>query len=354
MTNRSGTLTRRSFLTTTTTGVATLAAPSIARAQPTDLIIGVNGGSDYEAMYKAVYRPFEQKYNVRIVPVFGDYATLLNRVFAERNRPTLDMVLTFQGTWDVGKREGLFEKVNYANIPHVNEIYPFLHDKDGYAPFCILTAWGLVYNEFAGKGVAPTSLKDLWLPRFANQVMLGGIYHYSIHLPAFAYAWTGNQADIDTAFKKITELMPSVSAFYGLSSDAQSKFQEGVGSVAPWFANAAQRVRNLGVPLRFRAPEEGAFLYVGGLQAVKGTKKLDLVEKLIGQFYDPEGAVDQAKLNGYIPCNQSVKLDADLSAQLLTEEQIKISQLWDWDLINSNQEAWLKRWNAEIRPLLRS
>lgn len=331
---------------------APLARPNVARAEPTTLVLGTNGGEEYKAMYEAVYSNFEKKYNAKIVPVFGDAATLLNKVLAERANPSMDVVITYQGGWDIGKAEGVFEKVDMSLIPNADKIYDFLRDPAGYGPYCNFTAWGICYNKDEIKK-PPTSFKDLWKPEYNGQLMVGGIYHWQIHLTAFAQAWTGDQSKIDVAFAKMKELAPNLAGFYGLTSDAQSKFQQGIGNMATWYSRTVQRLNVAGIPLAFQTPEEGAFLYPISYQAVKGTRKLDLVQKLMGEMYDPVASVKLAELNGYIPGNREVKLPPAVQKGILTYDEVLNAHSWDWGLINRDQDAWLARWNGEIRPLLK-
>lgn len=343
---------RRRFMVGATAATGALAMPAVARGAPRELVIGTNGGAAYEGFYRTVLRHFEARHNVKIVPVFGSGAELLNRVIAERANPTMDVIGTFQGAWLVGKAEGVFEKVNYSKIDHIDDVYETVIDPEGYAPYVNFGAWGLVYDESAVTD-APRSFKDLWDPRFANQVMIGGIHHWQIHLAAFAHAWTGDQHNIDAAFDKVKELAPTLGGFYGLSSDAQSKFQQGIGSVATWYNFAAQRVSEAGVPLRFVTPEEGAFLYPQAYHAIKGRENIDLVEKFIGTMFDPELSVDYARTDGFMPANKKARLDDQLKANMLTPEEIMASVNWDWEFVNANQNAWLDRWNAEVLPLVR-
>lgn len=344
--------TRRGFMAGATAMAGGLAMPSIVRANPRRFVIGTNGGVSYENFYRAILQHFEQRHGVEVVPVFGSGSELLNQVLAEKDNPTMDCVVTFQGAWLIGKAEGVLEKVDYNNIEHIEDVPEFLHDPDGYAPYVNLGAWGLVYDS-SMMPTPPMSFKDLWQPQFASQLMIGGIHHWQIHLAAFAHAWTGSQYEIDTAFEKMREIAPQIAGFYGLSSDAQSKFQQGLASVATWYSYTAHRVAAMGVPLEFQFPEEGSFLYPQAYHAVKGTQHVDLVEKLIGTIYDPELAVDYARTDGYAPCSSRAVLPPDLQGKILSFEQILQSHLWDWEFVNSNQGAWLDRWNAEVRPLVR-
>ena len=62
-----------------TCSTAPLARAAVASAAPTEIVLGTNGGEEYKVMYESAYRAFEQKYNAKIVPVFADGLTLMNR-----------------------------------------------------------------------------------------------------------------------------------------------------------------------------------------------------------------------------------------------------------------------------------
>jgi len=343
---------RRGVLRGLAAAGAVAATPNIARGQPVELVIGTNGGASYRGLYTQVLRHFEQRHNVKCVPVFGSGSELLNRVLAERARPSMDVVVVFQGAWLIGKAEGVFEKVDYNRIDHIDDIHDFLKDPEGWAPFVNFGAWGICYNSAVVRR-PPTSFKALWDRAFDRQVMVGGVFHWQIHLAAFAHAFTGSQAQVNVAFDRMKELAPRLAGFYGLASDAQSKVQQGIGNILPWYSYTAQRVRRLGIPLQFQMPEEGAFLYPQAYYPVKGTQKIALIEKLIGTFFDPALAPGLAQEEGWIPANKKVRLDEALQREILTVEEVQRCHNWDWALINANQEAWLTRWNREVRPLVR-
>ncbi len=344
---------RRAVLIGSASVAGALAMPNIARGAPREFVIGTNGGVAYEAFYKAILQPFEEKHNAKVVPVFGGGNELMNRVLAEKANPTMDCVTTYVGAWEVGKAEGVFEKVDYSKIEHIDDVYEFMHDPDGYAPFINFGAWGIVFDKSA-VATGPQSFKALWQDEFADKVLIGGLYHWQIHLAAFAHAWTGDQHNIDVAFEKMKELAPKMAGLYGLNSDTQSKFQQGLGSIAPWYSHHAHRVRQMGVPLEFVFPEEGAFIYPQAYHAVKGTEHVDLVEKLISIFYDPAVAVAYAQTDGYVPANSKAVIPDELRPYIPTIEQVTQSNNWDWGFVNGNQGDWLMRWNSEVVPLIKS
>ena len=347
-----GSPTRRSVVAGAAALAASMAAPNVVRAAPRRFVIGTNGGVNYEALYNNILRHLEQRYDVKVVPVFGGGTELMNRILAERASPTLDCVVTFQGGWLIGKTEGVLEKVNYNNIANIADVPEFLYDPDGYAPFVNLGAWGIVSDTSAVK-TPPRSFKALWDPQYHKKLMIGGISHWQITLAAMAHAWTGDQHNIDAAFLKLKELAPQFAGFYGTTSDALTKFQQGIASLATWYSYTAYKAAYEGMPLQFIFPEEGAFLYPQAYQAVKGTQNVDLVEKMIGLIYDPVLSINYARTDGFIPCSRRAVLPDDLKGKILSFDQVLKSNNWDWKFITANQGAWLTRWNAEIRPLMR-
>lgn len=359
VTNRS--VNRRTFLMGAATLVGSMSLVDVIAAcggsssqgssgPPTPIVVGANGGTSYDQLYAAVFKPFEKKYNAQVVPVFGDANTLLAKALAEKDNPTMDMCLVGPGLWLIGQQNGVFEKVNYNNIPNIADVYDFLKDPNGYAPNVTMFGWGLVYNS---KTVTnpPVSFRDIWDPRFKGQVMLPVVASAAqLLIAAVSYYWSGDQHNDDLAFSKIKELMPNVTTFFGLVADAQSKFQQGVAQVATWYSSF---LNGAGVPLAFQTPTEGAFAFAQGYQVVTGTKKKDLAEKLIGQFFDPQSCAALAKVQNLIPANKTTQLDPELAKAIMPVDQVLKMKTWDYTYTVANRTKWIDRWNAEVVPLLK-
>ncbi len=60
-----------------------------------------------------------------------------------------------------------------------------------------------------------------------------------------------------------------------------------------------------------------------------------------------------AEEDGFIPSNRKTVLAAALQAGLPTLAEVQSCNNWDWALINRDENAWLTRWNTEVRPLVR-
>ncbi len=334
------------------TGAAVLGFPHVARSATTELVIGTNGGTWWDHWYEGVVRPFEKAHDVKAVPFKGSSFELLQKALAERSNPTMDLTVTFGETNARGRMEGLWAKVNYRNLPNVEKCYAFIRDKDGFAPPSANLTWAIVYNSEKVKE-PPKSFKQFADPKYKGQVMMGGTIHQAMILLSFAQAWAGDQHNIDAGFAAVKQVMPNVSAFFGLTSDAQSKFQQGLGNVACWFAETTGRLRDMGVPLRYQIPAEGAWLYPCTYHPIVGTKKLDLCEKFINYTLGEDAQVAMAKLERFTPFNRSAQVPPEIAKELLTVEQMQKMNLFDWQFVGKSMDGWFDRWNREITPLLK-
>jgi putative spermidine/putrescine transport system substrate-binding protein len=343
---------RRRILQGAVAGGTVLAAPWVARAAATELVLGNNGGTWWDHWYEGVIRDFEKAHGVKVVPFKGSSFELLQKALAERNSPTMDLTITFGETNARGRMERIWAKPNYGNLPNVKKCYEFVADKDGYSPPSGNLAWTVVYNKDKVKD-PPTSFKDLADPRFKKQVMMGGTIHQVMILMSFAHTWSGDQHNIEAGFAAVKQVMPNVSAFFGLTSDAQNKFQQELGTVACWFAETTGRMRDLGVPLAPRIPDDGAWLYPMTYHPIAGTKKMDLCEKFIDFTLSESAQANMARLERITPLNKMAKVSPEIARELLTVEQMQKLNIFDWNYAGQNMDGWFERWNREITPMLK-
>ena len=346
---------RRKFLKIGAAAVAgsgILGFPFVARPAVTELVLGTNGGIWYDRWYEGVVQHFEKAYGVKVIPFKGSSFELLQKALAERRNPTMDITITFGETHARGKIEGIWAKPNYQNIPNIEKCYAFVRDKDGYSPPSATLPWAIVYNSEKVKN-PPKSFKEFADPRFKGQVMMGGTIHQALILTSFAQTWVGDQHNIDAGFQALKQVMPNVSSFFGLQSDAQSKLQQGMGTVACWFATAAGRMREMGLPINCQIPVEGAWLYPCIYDPIVGTKKMELCEKFINFTLSEEAQLNLAKLERYTPFNRMVKVPPEIAKEILTVEEMQRLNPFDWLFIGKNMDSWFDRWNREITPLLK-
>jgi putative spermidine/putrescine transport system substrate-binding protein len=191
---------------------ACIAMPALAD----DLTIVNFGGANGNAQAKAFYRPFEKKTGIKIVA--GEYNGEQAKVKA--------MVEAGKVSWDVvdvespdamrGCEEGLFEKLDFSKIGNKADFLPIAVTECGVG----LYVWSTVMAYDGDKlKVGPTTWAEFWdTKKFPGKrgMRKGARYNLEFALmadgvkPADVYKLLGTKEGADRAFKKLSELKPSI------------------------------------------------------------------------------------------------------------------------------------------------
>src|SRR5207249_1389239 len=129
---------------------------------------------------------------------------------AGKDNPPYDVVVTNE-VWAAPLRaEGHYAKLPADKVPNAKDVAPNLRIKDDTGVLALVGPIGLSYRTDKIKTV-PKSWKDLWtVPEYKGKI---GIYNIvnsagQMTICLTSKLWTGGDKDIDTAYKKITELKP--------------------------------------------------------------------------------------------------------------------------------------------------
>ena len=110
------------------TGLAALAAPAIARAQaPAGSITLMAYGGIFQDNYtRAVVEPFRRAFPGVTVTYAqgGNSAQMVGTIRAQKADPQVDVAIMDVTTATIGNAEGLFDRINPAEAPSLDELYP--------------------------------------------------------------------------------------------------------------------------------------------------------------------------------------------------------------------------------------
>jgi len=194
------------------TAASCLALPALAQQQITVINFG---GANANAQKKAYYEPYE-KTGTKVIA--GEYNGEQAKIKA--------MVETKKVTWDVveveapdvqrGCDEGLFEKIDFSKIGAKADFLPAAVHDCGVGVF----VWSTVMAWNADKvKTAPTSWADFWdVKKIPGKrgMRKGARYNLEFALmadgvkPADVYKVLATKDGADRAFRKLTELKPSI------------------------------------------------------------------------------------------------------------------------------------------------
>jgi putative spermidine/putrescine transport system substrate-binding protein len=299
---------------------ALLALPALAQTQ---LTIVNFGGANGNAQKKAYFEPFEKSGAAKIqaVEYNGEQAKI--KAMVETKKITWDLVEVESPDVSRGCDEGLFEKLDYAKIGNKADFQPAAIHDCGIGIFVWSTV--MAYNGDKLKD-GPQTWADFWdTKKFPGKRGLrkGARYNLEFALmadgvkPADVYKVLATKEGADRAFKKLTELKPSIQWWEA-------------GAQPPQFLVAGDVVMTSAYNGRIDAAQrEGKNLkigWTGGIYdldywtIVKGSPNKDAALKFIAFASSPDAQAEYARNISYGPTNNKAlaKLDAKVLAMLPT------------------------------------
>jgi putative spermidine/putrescine transport system substrate-binding protein len=285
---------KRSILVTAV--AALFALPALAQ----QLTVVNFGGANGNAQKKAYYEPFEKATGVKVVPVEYNGEQAKVKAMVEAKNVTWDVVELESPDVGRGCDEGLFEKLDYAKIGNKADFAPKAAVTDcGIGIFVWSTV--MAYNADKVKD-APKTWADFWDVKKVpgkRGMRKGARYNVEFALladgvkPEDVYKVLATKEGADRAFKKLTELKPSIQ----------------------WWEAAAQREgKNLKVTWT------GQIYDLEYFGIVKGSPNRDNAYKFLALALGADGQAEYARNIAYGPTNTKAlaKLDAKVLGNLPT------------------------------------
>jgi putative spermidine/putrescine transport system substrate-binding protein len=309
---------KRSILVTAV--AALFALPALAQ----QLTVVNFGGANGNAQKKAYYEPFEKATGVKVVPVEYNGEQAKIKAMVEAKKVTWDVVELESPDVGRGCDEGLFEKLDYAKIGNKADFAPKAAVTDcGIGIFVWSTV--MAYNADKVKD-APRTWADFWDVKKVpgkRGMRKGARYNLEFALLADGvkaedvYKVLASKDGADRAFKKLTELKPSIQWWEA-------------GAQPPQFLVAGDVVMSTAYNGRIDAAQrEGKNLKVtwtGQIYdleyfgIVKGSPNRDNAYKFLALALAADGQAEYARNIAYGPTNTKAlaKLDAKVLGNLPT------------------------------------
>jgi putative spermidine/putrescine transport system substrate-binding protein len=325
-----------------------------AGAAETELVFAGYGGTLGAALKATVIPAFEKRYSVKVVFLTQETVNMMARVKAQAAHPQIDVVAGTDASHSVGRKEGLFEKLDPATFQNFPDLYPFAIYPDGIGVMFGLQELALEYNTkvFQEKGWAPpTSWYDLWDPKYRGHVALYNLpTGYAVtFLGLLAVLEGGSPSQLEPAWAKLPGLVPNALTFVDPAAQVDTLFSTG----GAWLAyNGSGRIAALaatGVPVAMAVPKEGGVLNPNQLDIIKGAPHPELAHAFVDFMLTPESQAQIAKGMLFGPVNRKTVLDADTITKVpYGPESVEKMRQIDNVPINENLGPLVQRWNEMI------
>ncbi|WP_431283299.1 extracellular solute-binding protein [Humitalea sp. 24SJ18S-53] len=311
-----------------------------------ELTVGIWGGMQERIVREFCVAPLEQQYGVKINFVLGGTPERRARAYAERGRPSFDLVYLniFESRQAV--KDGVTQEVN-NNVPNAANLYPVAR-LGGYG--VAINPVTIVYDR--RKVAAPmTSWRDFWRDDLKGKVIwpsYPGAQGTAALLMA-AKIFGGSETNIDPAFTNIAALKP-FAAIQGSQDQLYAMFDQEVGAASVEFGSFTRQYAETRNPnIVIADPTEGQALATNVACITVGTQKQALAEAWVNLHLAPACQRAYAERIYYSPTVNNVDLPPDLAAKLVIGQEA-VGKLvdFDWDVVIRNQPRWSSRFTREI------
>lgn len=293
------TLTRRQLLGTAAAGVATLAMPSIARADKASIRVGTYGGFFEDSFKDFIYPDFTAATGIEVnsvaVPTGEAWIVQIANATRAKQAPT-DVSLMAGIPRERGIEQGLFQALDPAKLSNLSNIPEDFQDRDADGALYGVGAvsWYITLCSNTDEiAEAPTSWADMWDPKFKDQLGVLALPTNSYMLEITATTFFGGTEILNTkegiaqVFDKLEEIVPNVRLWYRDEGSFQQALQDGEIPIGQYYHDVAGLAAAEGFPVRSTFPTEGAIQDSGFWIAPKFAEPVDEIHEFINYISDP-------------------------------------------------------------------
>lgn len=351
---RPSALSRRTFGKLALGAGAALTAPAIIASRPARaaikegdrLVVGIWGGAQERITRKYIAEPLMEKYGVEIDYVLGGTVERRARAYAERGRPSFDVI--YLNIFE--SRQAVRDEVTQPPDPDVagfENLYELARNGGYGVAFNAVTP---VYD--ATKVDAPiTRWADLWREDVASSIAwptYPGAQGTAALLMA-ARIHGGSQYDIDPGFDAIRRLKP-IKAFQSSQTQLFGLFDADQVAASVEFGSFTQKYADTQNPdIRVAKAEEGMPVAMNVACITNGTENQALAEEWVSLHLSEACQRAYAEEIYYGPTIKSLELPPEIAEKCVYgEDDVANLVDFDWQHVIAEQPRWTSRFNREI------
>ncbi|MEW6630147.1 MAG: extracellular solute-binding protein [Pseudomonadota bacterium] len=303
------------------------------------------------------------KLAVNFVPYEGSAAGVLAKIKATWPNPPFDFVDNWSAVFPALIREGWAQTVSVTDVPNLADVPEQLIAKDDKGNWKSIprsksgAGWGYA------KGKSPIEIKkidDLFSSNLKGQIALPGPTQNSgLHIVSLALAFGGNERNIDPGFKALADLAKTgnVGRVYNVFSEGVASITSGETSVTFTDASSLNTIA-ASVPFIPVAQTDSSmkvFLWTEGWVVLASSKKKKEIFDLLNFSISPaEARAFNSAIKASAANAKAGPIEGLSWLDIQGDESFKkFAYVPDFDYLSAQGDAWAKRFEAEIMPLLR-
>ena len=333
---------------------------AMAQTQTSNVTLKVAtfGGHSGEVEASYVGSRFTRTTGVKVEWIHGNPSDHFAKMLAARGREApFDIVLLDDAVQNAAIKAGLVAKLDAAQVPNLNQLYPQAVNKQGYGPWVILYSVGIVYNKDKLKAAGipePTSWEDLWNPKLAEHISVPdmSLPQGADFVIKIAQLSGGDEANVIPALEKIAKI--KAHSYYTSSATLGQQLASGDVWVSVWTSGRSWAMINKGYPIGYVIPKEGSILGIDTVDMVASTSHPKEALSFLNMQLDPLSQLGWALEMSYGPSNKtlaSVFQSYPNVAKIMPSSAADLEKLYapNWDLYNANLKKATDFWNRNVK-----
>jgi putative spermidine/putrescine transport system substrate-binding protein len=340
----SGALATRSFVSTASAA--------------TTLTVVEWGGDVAEAMKQIASK--QNNVEVNWVLHQGGSGAILPKIKATWPKAEYDYVSGWEGSFTSMVKEEWLETVTDKDIPNLVDIPKKIVVKDAGGNWkAVPRAIGGIYFGYRAdtSPIEVTSIDNLFDPKLKGRICWPGpTQNMLLQIVALALHAGGSEHDIEPGWKLMKDLAKTGNIARIAATDVEftNALTSGEAAVG-FFAEPAWTTVAKSFPVKRLTKQEGmpTFLYQSGFAILKNRPNGEATRAFINHCISPEMSTLYAEVAGEAPLNVKAKTPESLKHLAFSEAEMeKFVYVPDFGQVLTQQDAWAKRWEEEIAPLL--
>lgn len=339
------------FNLTGCTSASSTAGSKDSKSESNELVVVDWGGAFSDARKKAIYEPFEKKYNAKISVVSPtDYGKL--QAMIKSGSVEWDVVTVDSDFADRGGKQGLLEKLDY------NVINTEGFDKKYISDYGIGAETFDVAISYNTKTLSTENHPKTWIDFWNSDKFPGtrSMWKYPVGTLESALLADGVKPenlyplDVDRAFASLDKIKSNVKVWWTTGAQPPQLLANGDVNLAAAWNGRIVVAKNEGSPVEVEYNE--AIVCSDSWVIPKGSENKDLAMKFIAFASTPEQQAEFSKIIDYGPTNskaldllsEDVKKRIGKSATESSTKQIIIDSSWwadNFNSVNEKFEQWL-------------
>ncbi|MFD2052069.1 PotD/PotF family extracellular solute-binding protein [Mesorhizobium calcicola] len=353
---------RRKFLkdAASATALSTLGPLVASRAYAADTITATEWGGSYVDGIKLIAAKQDIQVNWQLYS--GGAAAVLPKIKATWPNPGIDLLAGWDLVLQEVAREGWAEPVTVERVPNLADIPTKLLIKDSAGNIINIPRSIVSISWFYREDNAPFEIRkidDLLDPRLKGKVCFPSpACNSNLQMVALALHRGGDERNMEPAWDFVKELARSGNIGRVATADTDITNSISSGETCISFQGGSYVI---GLARDFKIkyltkmdPETGfrTFLYQEAWCVLKG-KHADAAFEFANFAINAENNTEFNRSIAGIPANVKATTSDEVKPMIFNNEEMeRYIHIPDWAYVSEQADAWLKRWEQEIVPLL--